>query len=255
MKLFYRQVGTTGQPLIILHGLFGTCDNWLSIGKVLSSDYQVFMLDTRNHGQSPHSAIFDYQSMAADVMEFITDHNIEQAILIGHSMGGKVMMQFAMDYPDAFSKLVVVDIAPKFYPVHHAMILQGLNSLDLQNLKSRQEANGHLARFEENEGVRQFLLKNLYRNTATGAFSWRINLPVITQNISIIGDEPTNVHAINKPTIFIKGADSPYILSEDERPILEIFSNAEFISIEGAGHWVQADQPEVFVKTLKAFIA
>ena len=169
-------------------------------------------------------------------------------------MGGKVMMQLALDFPTAFSKLIVVDIAPKFYPPHHDLILQGLNSLDLNTLKTRQEANEHLARFEENEGVRQFLLKNLYKNTATGAFSWRINLPVITKNMRIIGDELSNLHVVDQPTLFIRGSESNYILSEDERPILEIFPNAEFLTIPNAGHWVQADQPAAFVAAVKAFI-
>ena len=122
MKLFYRQTGETGTPIIIIHGIFGSSDNWLTIGKILGENYQVFMLDQRNHGQSPRSDVFDYEVMAEDLKEFINDHNLEKPIIIGHSMGGKTVMQFAMNYPDAFSKMIVVDIAPKFYPVHHSMI-------------------------------------------------------------------------------------------------------------------------------------
>jgi esterase len=254
MKLFYRQQGDTGTPVIILHGLFGTSDNWLSIGKVLAQRYRVFMIDQRNHGQSPHDNIFSYDSMAADLMEFITDHQIDSPVLIGHSMGGKTIMQFAMDYPTAFSKLIVVDIAPKYYPVHHHIILQGLFAIPLGQIKSRQEANEILARFEENEGVRQFLLKNLYRNTATGQFSWRINLPVIADNIHVVGEDLHKVHEIEQPTLFISGGNSNYIMPEDHRLIAETFPNVEFISIPNAGHWVQADQPRAFVDTVIDFV-
>ena len=187
MKLFYRQVGESGSPIIILHGLFGSSDNWLTLGKILGETYRVYMLDARNHGQSPRSEIFDYNSIAADLKEFMDDHSIINPILIGHSMGGKTVMQFALNYPDSFSKMIVVDIAPKFYPVHHTMILQGLASIDLKTLKSRTEANDVLKPFEENEGVRQFLLKNLWRNPEkNNEFDWRLNVPVIAKNIDVI---------------------------------------------------------------------
>jgi pimeloyl-ACP methyl ester carboxylesterase len=254
MKLFSRQVGQYGQPIVILHGIFGSCDNWLTIGKVLGQNYRVFMLDARNQGHSPHADSFDYEVMAADVLEFVEDNQLDQPILIGHSMGGKVMMQFALNYPTAFSKMIVVDIAPKFYPVHHSMILQGLNSLNLNTLKTRQEANEHLARFEENEGTRQFLLKNLYRDTSTGFYAWRINLPVITNSINIVGDELSNQHVVDQDVLFMKGSESNYILSEDERPILELFPNAQFVTINGAGHWVQADQSEAFIEAINNFV-
>ena len=149
MKLFFRQAGTTGTPIIILHGIFGSSDNWLGIGKVLGEHHRVFMVDQRNHGQSPHSDIFNYEVMAADLKEFIDEYQLENPIIIGHSMGGKTVMQFALNYPDAFAKLIVVDIAPKFYPVHHTMILQGLNAVNLETLSSRTEANEQLKRFDE----------------------------------------------------------------------------------------------------------
>ena len=254
MKLFYRQIGETGPPLIILHGLFGSSDNWLTIGKVLGETHRVYMLDQRNHGQSPRSDIFEYNAMAEDLKEFIVDHKIENPILIGHSMGGKTVMQFAMNYPGGFSKMIVVDIAPKFYPVHHAMILQGLASIDLRTLKSRTEASELFKRFEENEGVRQFLLKNLWRNPAkNNEFDWRINVPVITKNIDLIGFELSNEHAVNQPVLFIRGSESYYIQPEDERKIWELFPDYELITIEGAGHWVQADKPKEFLEIVERF--
>ena len=253
MKLFFRQVGESGTPIIILHGIFGTSDNWLGIAKQLSENHQVFLLDQRNHGQSPWSDEFDYLVMAADLKEFIEDHHLQNPILIGHSMGGKVVMQFELLYPNIAQKVVVVDIAPKFYPVHHTQILNGLNSLDLKNLQSRTEANEHLKRFEEKEGVRQFLLKNLYRNE-NNEFAFRINLKVITKNIDVVGHELFHKNPSNTPTFFIKGEDSNYILPEDHRLIAEIFPNFELIEIPNAGHWVQADQPEAFLKALQSIL-
>ena len=254
MKLFYRQVGENGSPIIILHGIFGSSDNWLTIGKILGETHRVYMVDQRNHGQYPQSGDFDYNVMAEDLKEFIDDHKIENLMLIGHSMGGKTVMQFAMNYPDRFSKMIVVDIAPKFYPVHHSMILQGLASINLKTLKSRTEANDLLKRFEENEGVRQFLLKNLWRNPAkNNEFDWRINVPVITKNIDIVGFELSNEKPVIKPALFIRGSESYYIQPEDERKIWELFPNYELITIEGAGHWVQADKPAAFIEIVTQF--
>ena len=254
MKLFYRQAGELGSPIIILHGLFGSSDNWLTLGKILGETHRVYMLDARNHGQSPRSEIFDYNSMAADLKEFMDDHSIINPILIGHSMGGKTVMQFALNYPDSFSKMIVVDIAPKFYPVHHTMILQGLATVDLKTLKSRTEANDVLKRFEENEGVRQFLLKNLWRNPEkNNEFDWRLNVPVIAKNIDVIGFELSNEKAVEKPVLFIRGSESHYIQDEDERKIWELFPDYELITIEEAGHWVQADKPKEFLQIVQRF--
>ncbi|RVU24617.1 alpha/beta fold hydrolase [Sandaracinomonas limnophila] len=253
MKLYFRKLGEQGTPIIILHGIFGSSDNWVNIGKVLAETHQVFLLDQRNHGQSPWSDEFDYMVMAADLKEFIEDHQLQNPILIGHSMGGKVVMQFELNYPALAQKVIIVDIAPKYYPVHHTQILNGLNSLDLKNLQSRTEANEHLKRFEEKEGVRQFLLKNLYRNSEN-EFAFRINLKVITKNIDVVGHELFIKNPSETFTYFIKGSDSHYILPEDERYISEIFPNFEIIEITNAGHWVQADQPEAFVKAVQQIL-
>ena len=256
MKLFYRQSGDHGTPVIILHGLFGSSDNWLTFGKILSETHRVYMLDARNHGQSPRSDIFDYNAMAEDLKEFMEDHSIINPVLMGHSMGGKTVMQFAMNYPNRFSKMIVVDIAPKFYPVHHTMILQGLISIDLKTLKSRTEANDLLKRFEENEGVRQFLLKNLWRNPEkNNEFDWRLNVPVIAKNIDLIGFELSNEKPVKKPVLFIRGSESHYIQPEDERKIWELFPDYELITIENAGHWVQADQPTAFLDVIRTALS
>lgn len=253
MKLFARVLGEQGTPIIILHGIFGSSDNWLGIGKSLATQHRVFLLDQRNHGHSPWSDDFDYQVMAADLMEFIEDNALSKPVIIGHSMGGKVVMQFDLNYPGIAHKIMVVDIAPKFYPVHHTLILEGLASIDLTNLGSRQAANDHLKRFEDNEGVRQFLLKNLYRN-AEQQFAWRINLKIIRQKIDLVGHELWIKQPSETETIFIKGADSAYIQPEDERLIAEIFPNFELVKIQHAGHWVQADQPDAFLAIVNQFI-
>jgi pimeloyl-ACP methyl ester carboxylesterase len=253
MELYFRKVGEQGPAMIILHGIFGSSDNWLGIAKVFANTHQVYLVDQRNHGQSPWSDEFDYQVMSEDLKEFIDTHQLTNPIIIGHSMGGKVVMQFALNYPTLSDKFIIVDIAPKFYPVHHASILAGLNSIDLKTIASRTEANEHLKRFEEQEGIRQFLLKNLYRKN-DAEFAWRINLAVITKNIDVVGHELWVKNPCQTPIHFIKGANSHYIQPEDERFISEIFPNFELHTIANAGHWVQADQPDAFLQVIKSIL-
>ena len=252
MQLFFRQLGH-GQPMVILHGLFGSSDNWLTISKTIADQgFAVYLLDQRNHGRSLHSSAFDYNLMAADLHEFLTQHNLQKPILVGHSMGGKTVMQYATNYPDTFDKLVIVDIAPKFYPVHHAQILVGLAAIPLATLASRNEADALLSRYEPDAGVRQFLLKNLYRNEV-GAFAWRINLPIIAENISAIGDNVANQRVVAEPVLFVRGQKSNYVLDADIPAIMKWFPNATIDTVAGAGHWVQAEQPEAFVAALARF--
>lgn len=254
MKLFFRQTGESGTPLVILHGVFGSADNWLTVAKALGERYRVFTVDQRNHGRSPHSDAFDYEVLAADLYEFIADQELENPVVIGHSMGGKTAMQFAIHYPAAWSKLVVVDIAPKFYPIHHDRILAGLNAIDLATLENRQQAEEILARYEDDPGTRQFLLKNLYRDATTGRFAWRLNLDVLTRDIHLIGSELTGLRITTKPVLFLRGGESGYVLPDDERDIRRIFPNARIETIANAGHWVQADQPEAFVDAVTGFV-
>ena len=254
MKLFFRQTGETGPALVILHGIFGSSDNWLTISKsIAAKGYRVFALDQRNHGQSPRGQEQDYQSMAADLREFLLDHKLENPVLIGHSMGGKVVMQYVMTYPNTYHKLVVVDIAPKFYPVHHAELIRGLKAIDLPTIKSRTEADVILSRHEPIPAVRQFLLKNLYRNEQ-GVFDWRLNLPVIERELHGVGEELTNPRIVTDPTLFIRGSESPYILDEDIPTIKRIFPNVQIETVQGAGHWVQAEKPVEFVEVLIKFV-
>jgi esterase len=253
MKLFYRTVGQ-GQPIVILHGLFGSCDNWLTMCKLIAENgYAVYALDQRNHGRSPRSDVFDYEAMSADLHEFIVEHNLEKPLLIGHSMGGKTAMNYAVRYPHSFSKLMVVDIAPKHYNVHQTNILEGLNAISLTTLQNRNEADTILADYEPNLGVRQFLLKNLFRNEAN-QFDWRINLSVIEQNIANIGAEVPALKTVAEPTLFMRGELSNYILDKDIDDLKTVFTNSQIDTITGAGHWVQAEQPNGFLKSLLNFL-
>ncbi len=254
MDLFYRQLGTEGRPLVILHGLFGMSDNWLSISKSFLPEFQVYLVDLRNHGQSPASADFSYPLMADDMAQFITKHQLSEVSLIGHSMGGKVLMNFADRYRDLYQKLIIVDIAPRFYPVHHTAILQGLKAIDLTKLQSRTKANEILKNYEESEAVRQFLLKNLWRNPATGQFDWRMNLSVLTAEIAQIGEEQIPKETITAPTLFMSGAESSYVTAEDQELIKKYYSDVQFEIIDGAGHWVQAEKPQEFIQAALKFL-
>jgi esterase len=252
MKLYYREMGQ-GQPLVILHGLFGSSDNWLSIGKVLAEHYHVYLVDQRNHGQSPHSDIFSYDAMATDLEGFFEDVGLNKALLMGHSMGGKTAMLFTTRHPEKVEKLIVVDIAPKDYPVHHDTILDGLNALALDSLQSRNEADALLSHYVPELGVRQFLLKNLARTDK--GFEWKINLPVITASIDIIGEGLDEGDHYEGPVLFIDGEKSNYIKEGDAPLIHAHFPKANIVTIRGAGHWVHAEKPEEFLQTVQTFLS
>lgn len=252
MKLFYRQSGQ-GMPLIILHGLFGSSDNWFSLAKVFAEKFTVYLVDQRNHGQSPHSMDFNYEVLTEDLYKFITDHQIQKPVIIGHSMGGKVAMNFAVKYPDHLSSLVVVDIMPKRYPIHHDHILDGLESINLMELQNRSEADQMLARFVHEADVRQFLLKNLTRNSS-GGFEWKINLKAIDQNIEAIGEGMVFSGKYNGSTLFIKGRQSNYYVQGDEALANKIFTKATWVTLE-TGHWVQAEKPKEFSEVVLNYVS
>jgi esterase len=251
MKLFYREYGQ-GQPMIILHGLMGSSDNWLPQAKLLSEHYHVYVVDQRNHGQSPHTDDFNYPALADDILEFIREHHLENPVILGHSMGGKAAMNFALAHPDMLDKLIVVDIAPKAYEVRHDYIVEGLLGVPITTITSRNEADEALARKVDNPAVRQFLLKNLMRKPE-GGFGWRINLPVISQAIDRIGEGLFMTGTCEKPTLFIRGLRSDYILDEDRAEIKRIFPNSTLVSMD-TGHWVQAEKPEEFVQVVLSFL-
>ncbi len=252
MQLHYRTLGQ-GQPFILLHGIFGTSDNWQTFGNQLADLYQVFLVDQRNHGLSPHSDRFDYPAMAEDLKEFIAQHKLESPVILGHSMGGKVAMFFAVSDPSLFEKMIIVDIAPKYYPVHHQKILEGLGTVKIDEITSRKEAEEQLSSHIEDRGVRQFLMKNLKR-TDSDHYAWKLNLPVIRDNIEKVGEAVPTGHPVEKPMLFVRGDKSDYISDKDEKEIKEIFPKAEIVTIPEAGHWVHAEQPEALYKAVMEFL-
>jgi esterase len=249
--LFFREYGE-GPPILILHGLLGSSDNWLTQAKLLSPSYKIYTIDQRNHGQSPHSDEFDYQSMVADLNEFIADHHIENAVLIGHSMGGKTVMNFALSYPKKVKKLIVVDIAPRAYNLEHYSLVQALSELPIDQITSRNEADDLLASKVEQKDVRQFLLKNLQRKSE-GGFSWKMNLPIIHDKLAHVGVDLITAGTFDKPTLFIRGGKSAYITDKDSERIKQIFPIATIETVD-TGHWVQAEKPQEFVDLVSRWI-
>ncbi len=218
MKLHSTILGEEGQPLLILHGFLGMSDNWKTLGNEFSeAGYQVHLIDQRNHGRSPHSEVFSYTELAKDVKEYIEQRGLKNVILIGHSMGGKTAMTAAALFPHLIEKLVVVDIAPKYYAPHHQQILKGLAAVDEATLDSRGEADEVLAQFVPEQAVRMFLLKNLFWKEK-GRLGLRLNLEVLSREIEELGQALPNNYTYSKPTLFVKGERSNYISSEDRGP-------------------------------------
>jgi pimeloyl-ACP methyl ester carboxylesterase len=263
MELFYRKEGT-GSPLVIVHGLYGSSDNWVNIGKRLAEKHTVYMVDQRNHGRSPFSDSHTFNDMRNDLEEFFEKHNIEKATLLGHSMGGKAAMWFAADYPEKVEKLVIADIAPKDYLLLkedsqfylHQNILLAMMEIDFSKIKSRNDVDDFMAQKIDDVNIRQFLLKNVAKDKLNHQYKWRVNAGVLYDHLDEI------VSGVNKnwledripinsyPVIFIRGMKSKYILPEDEPMIKEIYPDSRIIDIPDAGHWLHAEQPELFMKAV-----
>ena len=253
MQLNYKEFGQ-GDPIIILHGLFGTLDNWQTVGKQLAEDHSVYIIDQRNHGCSPHADEHNYPSMAEDLRQFMETNWIYKSHIIGHSMGGKTAMQFALEYPDMVDKLVVVDISPKAYEGNHHEIFDALLSLDLKKIDGRKDADMHLAKTISDPGVRLFLMKNLSREKG-GGYRLKMNLPVLHKHYGEILAAIESDHSFDGETLFIRGEKSKHILDGDELLIEELFPSARMETIKNAGHWVHADAPEELLTLVKKFIA
>jgi len=244
MKLFFRQFGE-GSPVIILHGLFGLSDNWVSIGKRIAKEFAVYIPDLRNHGQSEHSPTMNYPAMTDDILEFMEAHNLENVILIGHSMGGKVAMNFALDHPYLLAQLVVIDISPRRYSARsvHSDIINAMLSVNLQNVSSRGQVESMLQNALPDKRIRQFILKNLYYRSAN-ALAWRPNLEAIQNNLDSIFDGIHEGRSFKKPALFVRGGLSDYIMPSDESLIYKMFPMAHIKTIPSATHWVHADAPK-----------
>jgi esterase len=251
MELFYREYGQ-GDPLIILHGLFGSADNWMTQARMLGEHFHVYTVDQRNHGLSPHSPDQDYLAMTEDLNDFLAQRGLQKAIILGHSMGGKTAMNFALKYPTKVSKLIVVDIMPKAYPVHHDKILEGLKAMPLKELTSRNQADEVLSKYVDEPDVRQFLLKNLSR-AQEGGFVWKINLAAIDQNIEEMTAGLVVSGQYTGSTLFIIGERSNYYAFGDEKLIQKYFPNYKLVEME-TGHWVQAEKPKEFVDVVQNFL-
>lgn len=244
MKLNYKKYGA-GKPFLILHGLFGSSDNWHTHGKRLSEYFEVYLIDQRNHGDSDWSDEFSYDLMAEDLHQFIEEHGLENLTILGHSMGGKTAMRYAQLYPNKIEKLISVDMGTQANEASHDDIIAGLESIDLAKISSRREADEQLAKFEPNRTVRQFLLKNLHRE-GKDSFRWKINIPVLAKEYAeILKGLPEEEVMLD--TLFINGGKSGYIREEDKDKIRRLFPLADFYTIENAGHWVHAEQPEEFI--------
>jgi len=253
MRLHCQTFGE-GFPLLILHGFLGSSDNWLSVSKRLGNQFKVYSLDLRNHGASPHSEIMSYAVMSQDILEFMDDHKLSSALLLGHSMGGKVAMQYALDFPNRVEKLVIVDIAPRTYPPTHRAMLNAALSLDLKTYKSFSEVDGALAVAIPQAAVRQLLLKNLKRSN-DGHLTWKIHLDAIARHYDKLTTAIVTGQMFNHPTCFIRGGRSTYIQDDDLPLIRTIFPQAKIETIANAGHWVHADATEEFLTIIEEFLA
>ena len=251
MLLHYKEIGE-GKPLVILHGLFGTSDNWQTHAKKLGEYYRVILVDQRNHGHSPWSEDFTYEHLADDLERLIIHLGIDQFTLIGHSMGGKTAMYYSQKYPTRLEKMVIVDIGIKQYPMHHNEIIKGIKSLDLTTISSRSAAEQAMIPFVDSYGVRQFLLKNLYW-VEKGKLAWRMNVDVLEREMEEILAPIPNIE-VWTPTLFLRGAMSNYILDEDWDAIEEIFPDATLETIDNAGPWVHSEQPDEFIEMVLGFI-
>lgn len=254
MQLYSNILGQ-GQPFVILHGFLGMSDNWKTLGvKFSEAGYQVHLVDQRNHGRSFHDNAFSYEVLAEDLKAYFKAHQLKDVILLGHSMGGKTAMLFAAQYPELVSKLIVADISPRFYPIHHDAILEGLCSLDFSKIKSRSEADQQLAHYISNVGIRQFLLKNLYWKEK-GQLALRLNLEVLKENVAEVG-EALPIHAtFNNPTLFLRGDQSEYIANQDEALIKRHFTRSKIVTIKNAGHWLHAENPIDFFNEVMQFLS
>lgn len=268
MKLFFRKYGQ-GPPMIILHGLYGMSDNWVSIARDLAGKFEVFTVDQRNHGNSPHDPVHTYEMMAADLLSFMDSHDIQKPILIGHSMGGKTAMKFSSLYPDRVSHLIIVDIAPKSYKeiakkrndeLSHHQILSAMCTSDPSLVTSREEMEAVLAEKIPSDRIRQFLMKNFRRNKE-GSFFWQLNLNALWDHLDTIMDGVNYEELLpyapisGFPVLFIRGNKSLYILEEDEEKIRWIYPYADLHGIDNAGHWVHAEQTGKFMKAVKEFLS
>ncbi|MFC2112481.1 alpha/beta fold hydrolase [Bacteroidota bacterium] len=264
MELYYKKLGS-GPPLIIIHGLYGSSDNWLSIGKSLSEKFTVYLVDQRNHGQSPHNDVHNYESMRDDLVGFMDQHKVQNAIIIGHSMGGKTAMFLAESHPQRINTLIIIDISPTPYVseghsgITHKKIMEGMMGVDFSKVNSREDVEKQLAATIESSRIRSFLLKNISR-TAEKGFRWKLNVPALYANLdNILGGLDPAIYSggeeiVGFPVLFIRGQKSNYISDDDILVINQIFPAARVTTLPDTGHWLHVEQPALLLKTIRYFL-
>lgn len=250
---FHTRSYGRGHPLIILHGLLGSLDNWATLARRFAEHFHVFTFDARNHGRSSHSNVMNYAAMADDVQTFMQKHSIASAYILGHSMGGKTAMQVAMTHAQVVDKLIVVDIAPGAYGRRHDHIFEALCNVDLKKYSSRKEVEEDLALKIREHATVQFLLKNLGRDES-GGFRWKMNLPVLRKHYDELGAAIPHSMTFEKPAMFVRGGKSSYITDDEKRRIKKMFPRSSIVTIKNAGHWVHADAPEDLEKIVVRFL-
>lgn len=263
MELFYREYGDSDKTLIILHGMLGMSDNWVHFARKLSDDYRVIVPDIRNHGRSPHDEKFNYRVMARDIYELTEKLNVSTAALAGHSMGGKAAMQYAADYPDRVSELIVLDMSPREYSlkdfkqsgkINHKKLLQDLSTLNLQQFASRQQITDYFDNIAQAEQIKYFLQKNIKKSNS-GGFEFRFNPENLLKNMSEIIKKPAfGSQVFKNPVLFVKGEKSDYIKASDEQEILKIYPQAALKTIAGAGHIIHAEKPAELMSLILEFL-
>lgn len=253
LQLNFKKYGNSPESLIIIHGFLGSLDNWHTLATEFGKHFSVYTIDMRNHGKSPHTEHHNIELMVNDLVLFMDQHQIQSAYILGHSMGGKVAMQFAFDFPDKVEKLIVADIAPRQYKRGHDLVFEALNAVKFDQITKRKDAEDMMFHLVPDFGTRQFLLKNLTQNS-NGGYNWRVNLPVLEKEY----DEVTRPIIYNgvflKPALFLRGSLSLYIQPKDEIEIQENFVNAQIKTIEGAGHWLHAEKPKEFYELVFSFL-
>lgn len=252
--MLHSKIEGEGKPLLVIHGFLGMSDNWKTIGTQFASDgFQAHLLDLRNHGKSFHSDEFSYEIMVQDIYDYCKANNLEKVSVLGHSMGGKAAMLFATTYPEMTEKLIVADIGPKFYPQHHQIIFEALNAVDFSKKPNRSEVEEIMSQYITDFGTRQFLLKNLYW-LEPGQLAFRFNLAVFNNNKDEIGKPLPENSVFDKPTLFIRGGNSDYVLDEDFENIQKHFPDSKLETIPNAGHWLHAENPKLFYEMTSLFL-
>ena len=253
MKIVHSKIIGEGAPLLILHGYFGMSDNWKSLGNKFGEDFQIHLIDQRNHGRSFHANNFNYDLLVEDIVQYIEHHQLEKVIVLGHSMGGKVAMLFAVKYPTLVAKLIIVDIAPRYYQPHHTDILKALNSVDFLIHNTRKLVDQKIAELIPDIGVRSFLLKNVYWKEK-GLLAYRFNLQSLTENNSEVGKALPSFTTFDGETLFLAGGNSGYITKSEVPMIKAHFPKASIKTIANVGHWLHAETPEAFYELVMRFL-